>query len=335
LGEQAVKGAMVYAQGTDINHSGMGRTDNDGQFDLDGLEAGTYRVELRHWESGIAYDETVELSSSREITLRVPTARIVGQVVDSLDLEPLAGARLTLNPPTGMPALPFTSQAAVSDLNGRFEIGNVPDGSWVISSNMKGYATATVEVTVQHGRDLDDLKVKLDPTEGLILNVQLPSGTAPDTVQTAVLDLSGGVVTYGSFATGENGRVRLSNIPPGTWDLVLGAAGAGIMRLNASAPGGPIPVALPNACRLTVEVPDLAGSAVPAHATLTDSGGRQFLSLGWLANPTAQHRLAGGRLEMGALPPGTWTVRVTATDGDSWEGATTTTAGSEARLVLE
>jgi protocatechuate 3,4-dioxygenase beta subunit len=335
MGEEPVKGAMIFAQGLDIRHSGSGRTDNAGEFGLEGLEPGNYRVELRKWETGLSYDETVELTGSREIVLRVPTARVVGNVYDSVDREVLPGVRVELSRAEGEPAGPFPIHSAVTDLNGRFEIGNVPDGSWVLTCNKKGYAAATMDVPVAHGHDREGLRVELDPTEGLALEVRNASGSIPDSVQVAVLDASGKAVTYGNFATGENGRVRMTSVPPGTWDLVLGSAGSAYTRTSASAPGGPVAIVLPQACRLRVEVPELAGSNVVATAVLRDSKGRPFTALGWLGSPRGDFRLGSGTMEVGTLPADTWTVRVFASDGRSWEGSTSTNPGGVNRIVLE
>ena len=76
-----------------MNHSASGRTDASGNFALEGLVAGTYWLELRQWETGLSHGESVDVAASREIVLDVPSARIVGSVVDATDRRPVAGAR--------------------------------------------------------------------------------------------------------------------------------------------------------------------------------------------------------------------------------------------------
>ena len=69
------------------------------------------------------------------------------------------------------------------------------------------------------------LRISLDPTEGLTLDVRLPDGRVASEVRAAVLDPSGRALLSGTYGTGENGRVRLSAVPPGTWELLLGSTG--------------------------------------------------------------------------------------------------------------
>lgn len=335
VGESPVKSAVLFAQGTDVNHSGWGRTGFDGTFKIEGLEPGTYRVELRQWETGLSYEETVELTGSRDITLKVPTARIVGRVVDSGERRPVAGATVSLSR-TGedRPRGPM-ERGATSDLNGRFEIANVTNGGWVLTAAKTGYAASTAEVNVASGRDADDVRIQLDATEGVTLQVRLPSGRVPDTVDVAVLDASGRTVTSGSFATGENGSVRLSSVPPGSWDLLVGAGGSGTANLRVNVPGETVAVALPPACGLRVKVPALAGSATAATATIKSADGRAFRTLGWMSDAVGQWRLAGGQLDLDTLPPGSWTVQVAASDGRTWSGTSATQPGAPSEVVLQ
>ena len=58
---------------------------DSGAFSIEGLVAGSYRVSLRDWTSGLAYNETVDIATSREIELEVPTARVSGRIVDAAD----------------------------------------------------------------------------------------------------------------------------------------------------------------------------------------------------------------------------------------------------------
>ncbi len=139
----------------------------------------------------------------------------------------------------------------------------------------------------------------------------------------------------GNYATGENGRVRLSSVPPGTWTLVLSAAGSATTNLSAQSPGATILVRLEPASGLRVVVPELSQSSTIAMVSLRDGRGRPFHSLTWDGRPQNEWRMSGGRLEFGSLPPGGWSVTVAAADGRSWQGDSVTAAGSTAELVLE
>jgi protocatechuate 3,4-dioxygenase beta subunit len=335
-GDLPVKGAVLYARGTNVDHSGWGRTDADGAFRMEGLEPGTYTVELRVWETGLSYDQSVDLTASKDVTLTVPTAKVVGRIVDGADGRPVAGVALTLGRRGENAAVgAIMARGATSDLNGRFEIASVSDGDWTINAAKTGYAAGTAGVTVTGGHVPEELTISLDSTEGLSLDVHLPSGRVPDTVDIAVLDPSGSSFLAGTYATGENGRVRLSTIPPGRWDLVVSAGGSGVGSVSANVPGPALAVQLPPACGLKVTVPALAGSNTAATAKIQGADGRTFRSLGWMADATGSFRLAGGRLELDTLPPGTWSVQVATSDGRTWNGTSQTQPGTAAELTLQ
>lgn len=335
-GDQPVKGAVLYARGTNVDHSGWGRTDADGAFRMEGLEPGTYTVELRVWETGLSYDQSVELTSSKDVTLTVPTARVIGRIVDGADRRPIAGVALTLGRPGENTAVgPIVTHGATSDLNGRFELANVSDGQWTINAAKTGYAAGTSSVNITGGHVPDELTIALDSTEGLSLDVHLPTGRVPDSVDVAVLNASGSSLLAGTYATGENGRVRLSTIPPGRWELVVSAGGSGVANVTANVPGPALAVQLPPACGLKVTVPALAGTNTTATAKIQGADGRTFRSMGWMADATGSFRLAGGQLELDTLPPGTWNVQVAASDGRTWNGTSQTQPGTRAEVTLQ
>jgi len=335
-GDQPVKGAVLYARGTNVDHSGWGRTDADGAFRMEGLEPGTYTVELRVWETGLSYDQSVDLTASKDVTLTVPTAKVVGRIVDGADRRPIAGVTLTLGHAGENAAVgAIMARGATSDLNGRFELANVSDGDWTINAAKTGYAAGTSSVTVTGGHVPEELTISLDSTEGLSLDVHLPSGRVPDSVDVAVLDPAGNSFLAGTYATGENGRVRLSSVPPGRWELVVSAGGSGVASVSGNVPGPPLAVSLPPACGLKVSVPALAGTNTAATAKIQGADGRTFRTLGWMADATGAFRLAGGKLELDTLPPGTWNVQVAASDGRTWNGTSQTQPGTRAEMTLQ
>jgi protocatechuate 3,4-dioxygenase beta subunit len=334
-GEAPIAGATVFAEGVDIDHTGWSQTDHSGQFSIEGLEAGTYEVHVRNFQTGLAYSETLDLATSREITLELPTAFVGGRVLDSTDRDPLAGVTVILTDPRQTARASLPTHTTTTDLDGSFLISSVADGEWRLSASKKGYAAYAAPVAVQFDKSVDDLEITMDATEGLTVEARLPNGTPPDELSVAVLDASGGALFGGSYTTGEGGRVRLSSVPPGGWELVVSAAGAATANLSAQAPGPPVAVQLQPATELRVDVPDLTGTGALATVRLRDSAGRPFRALGWTAQPRSQWRMEAGRIEFASLPPGSWTVTVETADGRSWSGTSVTTPGAAATLSLE
>jgi protocatechuate 3,4-dioxygenase beta subunit len=336
LEDRPIKGAMVMAY-TDVGRAGgQSRTDGEGAFRIEGLISGRYKVSLRQWETGLAHDVEVDLDADRELEIHVPTTRLAGLVVDAATLKPLAGVDIALAPPTlqGEWAAFLQVRSTATGADGRFRIQSVADGSWTLRLSKPGYAARSVDLEVRGGRDRDDLKWELDPTQGLTLNVRLPTGDAPDQVRVAVFGPDGRTVLQRAFDTGEDGAVRLTSLAAGTWQVTLAATGAGTTTIEVASPGESVRVGLLPACGLRVDVPGLAAGA-DGNLTLTDERGRPFRALGFFANPIVKWSIGQNGWENQTLPPGTWTVRVNAADGKSWQGTATTTPGEPVRVVLK
>ncbi len=332
-GEQPVHGATIFAEGIDNDDSGWSRTGQQGEFSIDGLEGGEYTLHVRNFQTGLGYNETVSLATSRKIVIEVPTAVVAGTVVDSFDKEPLPGVLVSLESGGGSGRGLLPIHTATTDLNGRFEVESIADGDWRLSASKRGYAAISQQVAVQHGQDVDELRLNMEATEGLTLEARLPSGAIPDELMIAVLDPAGGALVNGHYATGENGRVRLTSVPAGSWELVVSAAGAATVNLRAQAPAAVTPVALQPASSLRISIPELAGSV--ATVTLRSADGGLYRSLSWSAQPRSEWRMTGDSIELTSLPPGSWEVAVASADGRSWRGSAVTSAGAVAELFLE
>jgi hypothetical protein len=112
------------------------------------------------------------------------------------------------------------------------------------------------------------------------------------------------------------------------------AANSAVATLQATAPGGPVPVQLAPATQLALRVKELEGSKLIATVRVVGADGRVHRSLGWGAGARAEREAAEGRTTLEDLPAGSWTVTVTAPDGRTWQGAATTAPGVPAELVL-
>jgi uncharacterized GH25 family protein len=334
-GNQPLTGVTVITEGVDIENSGWSQTDDSGFFSIEGLDQGEYKVQVRDFSTGLAYEENVALATSREIRLEVPTARVGGRIVDSFDKQPLAGVTISLDDSgtAGRGLLP--AHSTTTDLEGRFMLDSIADGNWRLSASKKGYAAVSQPIVVQHEQDVDNIRIVMEATEGLTLEARLHTGGSPDELMVAVVDPAGGALVSGHYTTGENGRVRLSSVPAGNWDLIVSAAGAATANLRAQAPGPVVPVSLLPACGLRIEVPALSEAGAIATVRLRTADGMPFRTLNWTAQPRSEWRMTGGMIELSSLPPGSWEVTITAADGRSWQGSAVTSAGAAASMLLE
>ncbi|HEV8241639.1 MAG TPA: carboxypeptidase regulatory-like domain-containing protein [Thermoanaerobaculia bacterium] len=329
-----VDGAMVMLRGHDVVASGRGRTDYAGAYEVENLRPGNYDVEVFAPTTGMRKHDTVTLDADRELDFDLRSTRIAGKVLEAGTGEPLAGVAVKAEP--AQPdddGMAIFSGAVTTDDGGRFALGAATEGSWTVSAEKAGYARASTGIDVG-AEPVDDLEIRLSPTQGITLMVSRTAGAPPRNVQVAVLDGARRALVTGMYSTGENGRVRLSTVPPGTWEVLVRADDSGTVRTIASSPGEPVPVTLAPQATLQVNVRDLAGEATRAVVTLIGGDGQPFVFPGW-ASVEDDFPLAYGRATIPYLPAGTWTVRAKAPDGRTWSGTATTVAGAATTVDLD
>ncbi|MEO8504007.1 MAG: carboxypeptidase-like regulatory domain-containing protein [Acidobacteriota bacterium] len=322
--------ASVYVMGQSVAARLSADTTSDGKFRLEGLAAGTYTVSvLAH---GSSWSDSLDLEDDRDIEIAFGVGSLHGRVLDAEDGSPLAGVTLTLEsavPDASHMRNLFTSRAR-SDAQGQFRIGDLSAGSWTLRGSLAGYAATTAVATIDDGQDAET-DIRMQATEGLVLQVATPAGPAA-TVQAAVLDGGGGVVSIGRFQATDTGRVRIQNVPQGSYEVLLAADGTAVADIRAVAAGPATPVRLQAGARVVVHVADLDSDSTVATVSLTDGAGHVFRSPN-SSVVLSTWSLAHGRASIEGVPAGSWTVQVTGSDGQRWSAAVNVHAGSE--VVVE
>ncbi len=299
--------------------------------------AGTYCLVLTARGGALRHSEEVEVRWDRELRIELETGRVAGRVLDVYGAA-VDAVRVTLRPSAGaVPGAPGVapSYSVASDSQGRFELASVDAGSWRLAASREGYATASESIELGAGEVREGLVLELEETAGVSFTVATAAG-APAEVRFAVLDAMGESVAGGSSATFGEGRVRLSTIPAGQWQLLVRASvpGAGTLSRPILAPGELGTLGLPAAGTLRVRVAALEEAPVPAAVTLFASDGRLYRAVG--AGDTVRRRwpLVGGRATIPNVTAGLLTVRVEAADGGSWTGSVRVPAGGVVELSL-
>lgn len=306
-----------------------GDTDLDGRFHFEGLDAGRYRLQVVSRRGEEQHREEVEIAADRDVLIELGAASISGRVVDEADRSPIANARVVLT--AGTENSPFEAEA-VTDSRGVFQLRGVAEGSWKVRALLADYAPAEVDVQVA-GAPVEGLELALRASEGLTLEVLLPSGRPPGALRAAVLDPGGRVVSSGSYTPGEGGRTRIAGVPPGTWDLLLDADGAALLSIAVTAPGHAGRIVLPQPGGLSLRVPSLHGQA-GARVRLNDRNGKPFRTLQG-DRFLSELDLRAGSIDFQRLAPGAWTLTVTAGDGRTWTRTAVIRPGSMTQLLVE
>ncbi len=333
-GAAPVAGAVVDVVGSDVADYGSADTDREGSFRITGLEAGTYDVTVR--AGGAQVREQVALQGDREVVLELEVAAVAGRVIDTTERAPIAGASVHLEPAeAGERSFWWDQSAVATDAQGRFRLAEVAAGRWRLRVEREGYGAVARELEVRGGADVEDLEVALEPTSGLVVEVVRATGGAPSSVLLAVLDGAGQAVTGGFQETGENGRVRLSTVPAGSYEVLAAADGLAVARAAAAVPGPPVRLVLEPAGVLDLRVPALQAEASTARVAVRGVDGTPFRMPEWGSGVQAEWQMGRGRLRLDDLPPGAWTVEVRAASGRVWSGAAAVQAGQTTELVLE
>ncbi len=335
--------ATLEVHGLGMAASGIGRrslqrvatADYRGRFQIADLEPGGYLLVVMQ-------DEVVErleldLATDREIEIELRTQVVSGRVISEATAEPLQGAVVTLEPGDGNISPASGPPRLQTDGGGHFRFARTAEASYILRVELPGYATLTRPITVAAGFDLEDLDLRLVPTEGLILKVRLATGGVPRRIGVAAWDANGQLLLNREFAGTEDGTVRLASLPPGSWLLLVAARGTGNVQLAADAPGEPVPVLLPPGTRLDVRIPDLAGSTEPATLSVTGPDGRSFIAMySHSPLPAGEWPVVDGQAQVQGLPPGHWNLAVTTAGGRSWNATTVAPAqGGSLRVDVE
>ncbi len=106
------------------------------------------------------------------------------------------------------------------------------------------------------------------------------------------------------------------------------------VRVPATVPGPPVRVVLPVAGRLRVRVPALVERNLVARLVLLNPAGQAFQDLDAIGVLRQEWPLVGGSGTVDGLPPGPWTVKVSAPDGQAWETSVVVTPGVETDVQL-
>jgi hypothetical protein len=332
--ELPLERANVGVRGLDIVLDRSVTTDHLGEFRVENLEPGRYRVEVVHAERMLSQSHDMEVIADREIVIEIVAARVEGTVVAIDTGEGVADALVYLQRllEGGEPG-PLTTVA--TNATGSFVAGSLAPGRYRLTVRGDGYAPAERTVDAMGGAAAVPLTIELEPTTGLRLTVRRLAGPPPPTATVVVLDPSGNPVHVEETVLSAFGNAYLRQVPAGAWTLLIKADGAAAALARATVPGDPPEVTLPPGAPLTVRVPSLLDSRTAAHLSLTGADGTTYVGVGPGGVFEQSWPLAGGAVTVADLPAGAWHVAVTAADGRTWTGAVATTGDAPVTAVIE
>jgi hypothetical protein len=265
-------------------------------------------------------------------SLAPATATVRGRVSRADTGDPLSGARVWLTTAGRSP------QATTSDREGRFEIANVPAGTFRLSASKTGYVTTQFgqkrpqqpgqPIDVADGQDVESLEVVLvrsGVVTGQVIDLRGEAvvGAAVQLLRSQFADgrrrLIGGVAE--SDLTDERGQFRIYGIPPGSY--VLGATISRPPRVDAS-DQGPAPISIFGVGSTTMFYP---GTASAAEAqTIVVAAGRDVTGLTFELPPVRLATISGSIRILDGRAPSPVSMGVGQTIAFSRGGSSTTSS---------
>ena len=331
-GDQPLAGANVTVSGT-LGSSGFSATGTDGRFRIEALKAGTYQVMVMAG-MGIQHTEILELTGDHELRIEMATGAVVGFVRD-VGGDPIAGASVTLERlDVGEDSL-WSRQFGFgnrveTDSRGYFNVPKIRQGNWRAVASKSGYAPGEVTLAVLGGSS-PEVEIRMAPTEAVSFDVLMDSGASLQSVQILIFEPSGRRLTAGTHPV-VDGKVRVSTVPPGHWDLVVQGGESAATRFAVNAPGDQGRLVLPTAGMLQIRVPELEDVPI-ASMVLTGPDGRPFVATMGFAFGPGEWVVSGGQTMVPSLTPGVWTFTIT-NDDRTWTGSATVTPGATTEVVV-
>lgn len=202
-------------------------------------------------------------------------------------------------------AIPVVS--VVTDQSGRFEVQDLPLGSWWVQASAPGRARVVRPIRVRERSQ--SLALTLGPAATITGTTSARRGATRGPLGSVLLRATRegttaaedpGVATTSDSA----GRFRLDGLSPGTWRIELLADGfEALQRIGVVAPTADLALTLRALASLMVSVTDGAGVVAPGASIVVSGSG--------IWPPRSLTTDPRGRVMLAALPGGVYEVRAT------------------------
>ena len=205
--------------------SSQGSLGPDGCYEISGLTASSYRIDIQCEGYEQASRRDVSAGSTGVDFVLVPTATVSGQILNARTGQPAQEYRVGHASRWDPANLPRSETSF--DPDGRFTIKNIPasDGSAVIMASAPGLEPGHAIVEVRPGRTTEGVTIRLNPSailEGRVVNAAgAPVQDAQVFVEASIIGASNKPSGKPDASTGANGEFELDSVAPSVSRLVV------------------------------------------------------------------------------------------------------------------
>ena len=231
-GGRAVPDAMVMAFPESGNRrSASGRTDEAGNYALEGLEEGRYDISADS-QSGAPIRRTVDIAGDTTVDLEAPPARLAGTVVEAESGRPLGDVGIRIEDEGG--GMRFMTMAT-TDSSGHFAFEDLEPKRYRVSFQKPAYQVETRELGAA---EESDLRIEMRRGEGIALEARDGIFATPlRGLFVRAIDGSGQAAFAGSVSLDSEGRGEVPSLKPGVYEVRAESSG----YAPASLPGVAVP----------------------------------------------------------------------------------------------
>jgi hypothetical protein len=165
-----------FAMDEENSYSYGARTSPQGEYVVDGLSNGEYRVRVEGYPSRF-----VHVSGDTVFNIDLPTASLLGRVLEERGKAPIVGADVELRPAQGA----RYRWTARSDHLGRFYLRGVESGDFVLTVYRPGYDV--VRERISYGASQPEPTIRLRRVPGVEIRVRSADGLPEDLFVSEVL----------------------------------------------------------------------------------------------------------------------------------------------------
>ncbi len=244
------------------------------------------------------------LASSPAARAREPGGAVRGRVTDESG-HPVRGASLRWIAVREGLALPVVS--VQTDDAGRFEVQDLPLGSWWVQASAPGRARVVRPIRVREPSQ--SLSLTLGPSASITGSTSALRGTLRSPLGSVLLRATREGTTAAedpgvATRSDAQGRFRLDGLSPGTWRIELAADGfETLQRIGVAAPTTELSLTLRALATLSLTVLDGAGQPAAGAAVVVSGSG--------IWPPRSMTANALGAVTLSSLPGGVYEVRAT------------------------